>query len=87
MYFRDIRTVALLSHFNGVIGDDELPLLYELYKSKNPHLKYWDNIEFDLNLHKVGGAHHTEQNSSYAVKQKVAHFAPHFLEKNCVYLP
>ena len=51
MYFRDIRTVALLSHFNGVIGDDELGLLYELYKSKNPHLKYWDNIEFDLDLY------------------------------------
>lgn len=36
MAFRDLRNLLLMSHDDGLIGDDELIVLYSLCSSKNP---------------------------------------------------
>ena len=36
MALRDLRNLLLTSHGDGLIDDDELIVLYDLYSSKNP---------------------------------------------------
>ena len=44
---RDVQNCLLLSHALNVIDDEELLLLYDLNRSKNPDIPYW-NYNFDL---------------------------------------
>ena len=36
MALRDLRNFLLTSHGDGLLDDDELIVLYDLYSSKNP---------------------------------------------------
>ena len=45
-----MRDILLLSHFQGLINDEELLLLYDLNRSTNLDLpyEYYDSFELDL---------------------------------------
>ena len=45
---RDVRECLLLSHALHMLDDEEFTLLYDLNRSKNPDLPYWNyNFDFD----------------------------------------
>ena len=46
--FREVREALLLAHNNNFINDEELLLLYDLFRSKNLDLPYWRYNMFDL---------------------------------------
>ena len=48
MYFKEIRDAALLAHFNGDIGDEELAIIHDFYRSQPTVLHDWTHINFDL---------------------------------------
>ena len=39
--YRETRNLLLLSHSNNIIDDNELLLLFDLNRSKNPVISYW----------------------------------------------
>ena len=45
---REVRTALLLAHHENFIEDEELLLLYDLNRSKNPDFPYWRYPAFDL---------------------------------------
>ena len=45
---REVRTALLLAHHDNLIEDEELLLLYDLNRSKNPDFPYWRYPAFDL---------------------------------------
>lgn len=46
--FRETRELLLLSHSENLINDEEMLLLYDLNKSKNPEIPFWLYSPFDL---------------------------------------
>lgn len=46
--YRETRNLLLLSHANKIIDDEELLLLFDLNKSKNPEISYWSYAPFYL---------------------------------------
>ena len=54
MSFKDLREAFLLSYEENTISDEEFPLLYDEYSSKNPEFKHSDYERFDLD--KLGDA-------------------------------
>ena len=58
MYFKDVRKALILSHNIGSIDDEELCLLYDLYKSKNPDINHWTDVKFDLDTYSEEECHH-----------------------------
>ena len=47
---KEVRNILLISHFQGVINDEEFLLLYDLNRSTNLDLpyEYYDSFDFDL---------------------------------------
>ena len=47
---KEVRDILLISHFQGVINDEEFLLLYDLDRSTNLDLpyEYYDSFDFDL---------------------------------------
>lgn len=47
---KEVRDILLISHFQGVINDEEFVLLYDLNRSTNLDLpyEYYDSFDFDL---------------------------------------
>ena len=48
MAFRDVRNFLLISHADGIIDDEELIVLYDLYSSRDPDFPYDHYTTFDL---------------------------------------
>ena len=46
--YRETRNLLLLANAENIIDDDELLLLFDLNKSKNPESPYWSYATFDL---------------------------------------
>ena len=51
MALRDLRNLLLTSHGDGLIGDDELIVLYDLYFSKNPGFRVNFVFVWKLKVH------------------------------------
>ena len=45
-----MREILLVSYDEGLIDDEEMVLLYDMNRSKNPYFPYWKYSEFDLDL-------------------------------------
>ena len=48
MYFKEIRDAALLAHFNGDIGDEELAIIHDFYRSQPTVLPTSTSIWTDI---------------------------------------
>ena len=46
--FRDLHSLLLTSHDDGLIDDDEVMVFYDLYSSKNPSFPHDSYLPFDL---------------------------------------
>lgn len=46
--FRENRFLLLNTYSDGIINDEEFVLLYDLNKSRNLDLPYWEYDRFDL---------------------------------------
>ena len=49
-FLRQTREALLLCHAIKVIDEEELLLLFDVNKSKNPGYPYWNHNAFDLDL-------------------------------------